>query len=90
MYFVYVLFSGKDKQLYIGYTNNLKRRLVEHQSGKSPATKNRLPIKLIYYEAYKRWSDATRREKFLKGGAGRGQLKIQLQDLLHDLGYKHL
>ena len=90
MYFVYVLFSNKDKQLYIGYTNNLKKRLTEHQSGKSIATRNRLPIKLINYESYLRWSDAKRREKYLKGCNGRSQLKMQLQNILRDLGYKNL
>ncbi len=90
MYFVYVLFSDKDKQLYIGYTNDLKRRLAEHQSGKSAATRHRLPLKIIYYEGYLKWSDARRREKYLKGGNGRGQLKIQLQDILKDMGYRHL
>ena len=90
MYFVYVLFSDKDRQLYVGYTNNLKRRLGEHQSGKSIATRNRLPVKLIYFEGYIKWSDAKRREKYLKGGNGRGQLKIQIGDILKVLGYKHL
>ena len=90
MYYVYVLFSEKDKKLYVGHTNNLKRRIVEHQSGKSLATKNRQPVRLIYYEFYLRWSDAKRREKYLKGGNGRAQLKIQLQDILKSLRYKHI
>lgn len=90
MYYVYVLISLKDRQLYVGYTRDLKRRLSEHQGGKSAATKYRLPVELVYYEAYQRWSDAKRREKFLKGGAGRGQLKIQLQDSLRDFKYRHL
>ena len=90
MYLVYILFSLKDNQLYIGYTNNLDRRMKEHFNGKSLATKNRLPLKLIYHETYLKWSDAKRREKYLKGGQGRAQLKIQLQDILKELGYKHL
>lgn len=85
-----MLFSLKDNQLYIGYTNNLERRHNEHQSGKSIATKNRLPIRLIYYESYLKWSDAKRREKYLKGGNGRAQLKIQLQDIFKELKYKNL
>jgi putative endonuclease len=89
MYFVYTLFSKKDHKLYVGYTNNLKRRIKEHQSGKVEATIHRLPIVLIYYESYLRWSDAHRREKYLKGGNGRAQLKIQLQDIFKSLGYKH-
>ena len=90
MYYVYVVFSKKDNELYIGYTNDLEKRIREHKSGKSLATKFRQPLALIYYEVYLRWSDAKRREKYLKGGNGRGQLKIQLQDILRDLRYKHL
>lgn len=90
MYFVYILFSNKDKRLYIGYTNDLKKRLAEHQDGKSIATRYRLPVRLIYYESYLKWSDAKRREKFLKGGQGRAQLKVQLQDVFKELRYKNL
>ncbi|MBI4158430.1 MAG: GIY-YIG nuclease family protein [Candidatus Yanofskybacteria bacterium] len=90
MYYVYILLSEKDRQLYVGRTNSLKRRLHEHFSGKVTATKNRLPLKFIYHEAYIKWSDAKRREKYLKGGNGRAQLKIQLQDLLKELGYRNL
>ena len=90
MYYTYVLFSKKDRRLYVGCTSDLKRRLHEHKSGKSIATKNRLPLILIHYEAYMRQTDAKRREKYLKGGNGRAQLKIQLQAVLEELGYKHL
>lgn len=90
MYYVYLLFSQKDRQFYIGYTNNLERRMKEHFEGKTPSTKNRLPVVLIYHETYLKWSDAKRREKYLKGGNGHRQLKIQLQDILQELGYKNL
>lgn len=90
MYYVYILFSKKDHRLYTGYTNDLKRRLHEHKNGQNIATKNRLPLLLIYYEFYIKQSDAKRREKYLKGGNGRAQLKIQLQDLLKELEYKNL
>ncbi|OGM97650.1 MAG: hypothetical protein A2735_03530 [Candidatus Yanofskybacteria bacterium RIFCSPHIGHO2_01_FULL_41_21] len=90
MYYVYILFSIKDRQLYTGYTNNLERRMREHFSGKNIATRNRIPLKLIYYETYLKWSDAKRRESYLKGGNGRAQLKIQLQDILKELEYKNL
>ena len=90
MYYIYVLFSEKDRQLYVGRTSSLKRRLHEHFGGKVTATKNRLPLKFVYHEAYLKWSDAKRRETYLKGGNGRAQLKVQLQDILRELGYKHL
>jgi len=90
MYYIYILLSGKDKQLYIGYTDNLKNRIEKHQNGFVRATKFRKPLKLIYYEAYLKMSDAKRREKFLKGGKGRGELKIQLKDILTELSYRNL
>lgn len=90
MYYVYILYSGKDNQLYSGYTTDLKKRVEKHKNGFIKATKHRKPLKLIYYEAYYLESDAKRREKYLKGGKGRSELKIQLKDLLEKLGYKNL
>lgn len=58
MYYVYLLKSKKDSTLYIGYTNDLKGRLVEHNEGQSIATKHKAPFQLIYYESYKSQSDA--------------------------------
>jgi len=66
MYFAYVLKSSKDGELYIGSTNDLKRRLLEHNQKKVPSTKNRAPLKLVYYEAYCAEDDARRREQALK------------------------
>ncbi len=66
MFYVYVLKSLKDEELYIGSTNNLKRRFAEHQKGESFSTKLRLPFELIYYEAYKNEKDAREREQGLK------------------------
>lgn len=66
MFYVYVLQSLKDEALYIGSTSDLKRRLVEHNTGKVFSTKNRKPFELIYYEAYKAEKDARRREHNLK------------------------
>lgn len=90
MFYVYVLFSQKDKQLYTGYTDDLKARIKKHEAGFVRATKSRRPLKLIYYEAYLKEPDAKRREKYLKGGKGRSELKIQLAGVFNDLGYKHL
>lgn len=90
MHYVYVLFSEKDRHFYVGYSNDLQKRIEKHQRGLIRSTKYRLPLKLIYYESYLIGSDAKRREKFLKGGKGRGELKIQLQDILGKIGYKNL
>ena len=90
MYYVYILFSEKDKELYTGFSPDLKSRFKAHTNGFVKATKYRRPLKLIYYEAYESELDARRREKYLKGGNGRGELKIQLKEILKKLDYKYL
>lgn len=90
MYFVYVLFSHTDRKLYVGYSNDVAKRFAKHQAGHVAATKNRRPLELIYYEAYSTPKEAKRREKFLKGGNGRAQLKTQLEGTLKSLSYKFL
>ena len=82
MYYVYVLKSSRDKNFYTGATNNLKRRLTEHNTGKNISTKARIPLKLIYYEAYLMREDAEAREKFLKTNLGKRFLKKQLKNYL--------
>ncbi|MBU0612977.1 GIY-YIG nuclease family protein [Patescibacteria group bacterium] len=66
MYYVYLLKSKKDSKHYIGYTNNLTKRLKEHNDGKVISTKSRRPLAVIYYEAYTSKVDALKREKNLK------------------------
>ena len=85
MYYVYILHSAKDKGLYIGYTTDLKRRLAEHQKGLSKSTKHRLPVELVHYEAFQESADAKAREKYLKSGYGREQLRNQLKQLYRKL-----
>lgn len=87
MYYVYILHSDKDGKLYTGFTPDLKARLIKHNKGYVLATKNRLPLKLIYYESYTNSSDARQRELFLKGGKGKEELKIQLQTTFKMIKY---
>jgi predicted GIY-YIG superfamily endonuclease len=79
MHYVYTLQSSKDKNLYIGRTNDLRRRLAEHNGGKSFATAPRKPFKLVYYEAYMAAADAKNRERSLKL---RGQARVHLMTRL--------
>ena len=65
-YCVYVLESQKDKSIYIGYTNDLKRRLDGHNKGFYPSTKSRIPFRVAAYEAYSSEIDAGARERRLK------------------------
>ncbi|OGY11133.1 MAG: hypothetical protein A3A58_03535 [Candidatus Blackburnbacteria bacterium RIFCSPLOWO2_01_FULL_41_27] len=90
MYYVYILISQKDRMLYVGYATDLKRRFQRHKNGFVAATKNRLPVELIHYEAYLTQSDAKRREVFLKGGKGHAELKIQIEKCLRKVKYKYL
>ena len=83
MFYVYVLRSCKDEKLYIGYTDDLRRRLAEHNKGLNRSTKSRVPLDLIYYEAYASQADARTREKRLKTSAGANTaLKRRLRDSL--------
>lgn len=83
MYYVYVLQSKKDNNLYIGYTNDLRRRFAEHSKGLSSSTKHRGALKLLYYEAYISQADAKSREYRLKKSQGaRTALRRRLPDSL--------
>lgn len=73
--YVYVLRSEKSGMLYTGYTSDLRKRLAEHDSGKSTYTKGRGPFELIYYEAYRDSKNAFAREKHLKSGPSKNNLK---------------
>ncbi|MCK4968596.1 MAG: GIY-YIG nuclease family protein [Candidatus Aenigmarchaeota archaeon] len=85
MYFVYVLYSKSIDKFYIGFTNNLKRRVSEHKS-KNVYTSKRMPgCKLVYYEASLFKKDAQRREKQLKTGFGRSYLRKRIKDYIADV-----
>lgn len=66
MYYTYLLKSERDNSFYIGSTNDLKKRFIEHNKGKSVYTSKKLPWILLYYEAYTTRSLAIKREKQLK------------------------
>lgn len=81
-FYVYILFSLKDKKLYTGFTTDLRNRLSEHANGLVRSTKDRRSLKLIHYEYFINEKDAKAREVFLKSGFGRNQLKLALKDTL--------
>jgi len=79
MYYVYILKSSSVDSFYIGYTNDLRRRLYEHNVGLSKSTRGKSPWVLIYYEAYRDKEDAIVRERRLKRyGKGLAMLKKRL------------
>lgn len=66
MYFVYILYSEKDKELYVGCTSDITERLKKHSSGQVHATATRLPLVCIHTETFNLKAEAFNRERFLK------------------------
>ena len=79
MYYTYVLQSEKDDNFYVGFTFDLKQRFEQHQKGLVASTKDRRPLKLIYYESCIDRRDATNREKYLKTHYGKMFLRKRLK-----------
>jgi putative endonuclease len=75
MHFVYVLRSEQKKYLYVGLTNNLERRISQHQNGREQTTSPYRPFELVYTEKYPTRAEARKREKQLKSGQGKEWLK---------------
>ncbi|MEK9156416.1 MAG: GIY-YIG nuclease family protein [Patescibacteria group bacterium] len=81
MYQVYILQSRKNGRYYTGSTNNLKRRLAEHNSGRSEYTKPTKPFDLVYSEVFETRTQAVQRERYFKTGKGREELKNIISNL---------
>ncbi len=80
MFYVYVLESEKNEELYIGRTRDLPKRLEEHNRGLNSSTKRYLPWRLVYYEGCLNENDSKRREGYLKTTQGRRLLKRRLKE----------
>lgn len=79
MYYTYVLKSKKNNRFYVGSTNDLKRRLEEHNSGiGGKYTRDNRPFDLIFYEACNDYTLAKKSKVFYKSGYGREILKNKL------------
>ena len=81
-FYTYILQSEKDNNLYVGFTGDLNRRIIEHNEGNVRSTKYRRPLKLIYWEGCLEQSDATKREKYLKTAWGKRYIKNRLKNYL--------
>ncbi len=82
MFYTYILQSQKDKRFYTGYTKDLKLRFENHRKGLVDSTKDRRPLKLVYYEACLNQQDATHREKYFKTYYGKMFIKNRLKSYL--------
>lgn len=81
MYDVYLLLL-RDGTVYTGRCSDLRRRFREHQYGKVASTRSKRPLKLMYDEAYLAKDDAIERERYLKTGDGRQEVRKQLKHTL--------
>ncbi|MFZ2522126.1 MAG: GIY-YIG nuclease family protein [Minisyncoccia bacterium] len=82
MIYTYILKSKKNGRLYTGSTNDLRKRLKQHNEGKSTFTRRDKPFEVIYYEACLDDHDARIREIYLKTGMGKRYLKNRLRGFL--------
>ena len=84
MFYVYVIESIKNEELYIGYSSDLRRRFQEHNQGLNFSTKRYKPWKCIYYESCLHEEDAKRREKYFKTSQGQRLLKRRLKEYFYE------
>ena len=75
MYFVYAINSKDRNYIYVGLTNNVNRRLTEHNKGENRSTKAFIPFELIMKESFETRLEARAREKYLRSGIGKEYLK---------------
>lgn len=87
-FYVYILESMKNGNLYVGRTKDLRKRLKEHNCGSTFSTKPYRPWQLIHYEAYRNEKDAERRENYLKTSQGARLLKRMLKEYFYVKKYK--
>ncbi len=78
MWYVYILRCAGDKKIYVGSTNDLKRRLNEHKEGRVAWTSERLPVVLEAYIAVRQQRTARELEKYLKSGSGIATLRKRI------------
>ena len=79
-HYVYILHNSSKKFIYVGYSEDLKKRYASHNKGEVTSTKAYLPLDLIHYEAYKNMKDAKRREEYFKTTKGKVTLKLMLKE----------
>lgn len=79
--FLYILYSKNHIKTYTGISNDLQRRINEHNAGRSKFTKKFMPWKLIYSECLSNRQQAREREKYFKSAAGRKKIKVMMEEM---------
>jgi putative endonuclease len=80
MHFVYILQNDKNGRYYIGSTNNLERRLAEHNSGKTRSLRYILPLRIVFKKGFETKIEAVRIERKLKSLKSRNIIEKIIQD----------
>lgn len=75
MFFVYAIRSLRRSYIYVGLTDNPERRIGQHNAGYEKTTRPYAPFDILLIEPYLTRSEARAREKYLKSGMGKEQLK---------------
>lgn len=83
--YVYILHSASNQSFYVGITNNLQKRIAEHNNGLNFSTKPYIPWTIVYFEAHSNENDAKRREKYLKTSHGKLATRRMLREKLTEL-----
>ena len=81
MYHTYILKSEKSKRLYIGHSENIERRLLEHNTNQSKSTRNKGPWEIIFTKEFESRSEAVKFELKLKSIKNKNYLLNNLQYL---------
>ena len=75
MYYVYILLNEAKTRTYTGVTDDVNKRLAEHNAGKVKSSLPYRPYKVIHIESFETLSEARRKEKYYKSATGRRKLK---------------
>ena len=76
MFYMYAISSLDRNYIYVGLTNNLERRLYEHNAGRNKTTKPYLPFTLLHFEECATRLEAREKEKYYKSGVGKENLRL--------------
>lgn len=80
--YVYAIYDTYSREIYVGISKHVEKRVREHRSGKSRSTKKYKDVKLFYTEEFESYLEARKREKYLKSNFG----KVYLRGVLRDSG----
>jgi putative endonuclease len=78
MYYIYILLNEAKSRTYTGVTDDVNKRLAEHNAGRVKSSQPYRPYKVVHIESFETLSEARQMEKFYKSTTGRRRLKEML------------